>query len=258
METMFNLKNHNSIDDTELLKIELDAFEIRKNADGYRIQVGDEEVNVPSLKSGLEVLHQGTNEIKQHLSESWKELSCISSRISASSGTNRGSINNIIFLHAVKKSADLARRFTQLSKDCKAIEAILDMDISSIEDHFIKHFNAEFIKIQSLHTLVITEIYKQQLIKKYLSVTKQAQISGPWANLDLPIKERVWEWSDGEEEYFGNREDSRKSQQRYNPEDATSESGFYYVWQDRNRDPFLFEDREEESPYPSRRQLSIA
>jgi hypothetical protein len=89
-----------------------------------------------------------------------------------------------------------------------------------------------------------------------MKIRKTAQISGPWANLDLPMKERVWEWdSDGESEYFENRTKARREQTRYNPE--YDKQGFFYVWQDFTRDPYSFEDFKKDSPYKSRHQIAI-
>ena len=106
------------------------------------------------------------------------------------------------------------------------------------------------------------EIYRTKLLKKYAQLHKVAQISGPWANLDLPMKERVWEFDSEEEEYFDTREKQRKEQVRYNPEylgagSSATQQGFFYIWQDRNRDPYLFQNRESDSPYKSRLLMNI-
>jgi len=108
-----------------------------------------------------------------------------------------------------------------------------------------------------MHRLIMSEIYRCLLIDRYLKITKQAQISGPWANLDVPMQERKWEWDDTEEEYFRDRQTSRREQIRYNPENATS-SGFFFVWVDKNRDPYKFEDMATDSPYKSRATMTIA
>lgn len=253
---MFNLKCHKNIDDSELIRLELEAFNIRQHPNGYCLRVGDEDIVLPTLQSCISTIDSAIKELIEHAWDSWKDLTTLGQRIMKGGGSNSGSIDNLIFLNSIRKLYVLCDRFTDLQKHKHTIEHLLDSDIESADDHLIRHFNQEYITIQSLHHLIMDELYRKQLIKKFMIMTKQAQISGPWANLDLPMGERMWEWDSGEEEYFDNRAKSRRSQVRYNPEDATS-NGFFYVWQDLRRDPYRFEDREEEGVYPSRHTLSI-
>ena len=171
-------------------------------------------------------------------------------------GQNSGSLDNLLFLSAVNKSFELSSIFTDLQLITKTIRQLLDTDIASSDDHLIRHFNDDYLRIQCLHRLIMIELYRKHLVNRYMTITKQAQISGPWANLDLPIEERVWEWDEAEDEYFANRQKSRREQIRYNPENQTK-SGFYYVWQDFSRDPYRFEDMKEDSPYKSRHLLTV-
>ena len=87
-----------------------------------------------------------------------------------------------------------------------------------------------------------------------MTLTKEAQISGPWANLDLPMAERVWSWGE-DEEYFDQRSKARKEQVRYNPE--YDKQGYFFVWQDLNRDPYSFDDMKTDSPYKSRHMITL-
>ncbi len=253
---MFNLKSHNTIDDKDLLRSELKIFDITKDPNGYDIIIGDEAVVVKSMSECLELISTALKEIKEHSFECWENLSEFSERIVGSSGQNRGNLDNLLFLHAVKKSISLSSMFSELEPVTQKLKLILDVDIAGVDEHLIKHFNSTYFRIIALHKLIIRELYRQKLIRRYMSLTKQAQISGPWANLDLPMKERVWEWEGEDEEYFDNRTRSRREQIRYNPENATSE-GFYYIWQDLNRSPYLFKDKKEDSPYQSRELLTI-
>jgi len=107
----------------------------------------------------------------------------------------------------------------------------------------------------------MTELYRLKVLDKYRSMEKIASmklagIPGPWANLDLPMKERVWEWNSDEDEFFANREKSRKEQIRYNPEEAENTNGMFYVWQDLTRSPYSYYNRTTESPYKSRLLIS--
>ena len=253
---MFNLKSHRITDDTELLKAELRVFDITNSDNGYDICIGDEALTASTLPECDQLIDLGISELKQHLFETWHELQLVAQKMLREDGQNNGSLDNLLFLNAVKKSFELSSIFTDLKSISKTIRQLLDTDIASSDSQLIQHFNDDYLRIQCLHRLMMIELYRKRLIHRYMTVTKQAQISGPWSNLDLPIEERVWEWDDGEEEYFANRQRSRREQIRYNPENATR-SGFYYVWQDLNRDPYLFTDMEENSPYKSRRLLTV-
>lgn len=253
---MFNLKSHNITDDTELLRAELKAFDIVKSSNGYDICIGDEVLSAPNLSECSQLINLGISELKQNLLESWHDLGNIAQKMLREDGQNTGSLDNLLFLNAVKKTFELSSIFTDLKPITKTIRQLLDTDIASSDGRLILYFNDNHLRIQCLHRLMMIELYRKHLIHRYMTLTKQAQISGPWANLDLPIEERVWEWDEGEDQYFEDRKKSRREQIRYNPENQTK-SGFYYVWQDLTRDPYRFEDMKEDSPYKSRHLLTV-
>ena len=253
---MFNLKSHKITDDTELLKAELRVFDIKSSGNGYDICIGDDLLSAPTLQECSKLIDSGISELKQHLLETWQDLQHIAKKMLREDGQNSGSIDNLLFLNSVKNSFELSSIFSDLKSVSQIIRQLLDTDIASSDNRLILHFNDDYLRIQCLHKMVMIEIYRKQLIRRYMVMTKQAQISGPWANLDLPKEERMWEWDEGEEEYFANRQKSRREQIRYNPENQTK-SGFYYVWQDLNRDPYRFEDMKEDSPYKSRHLLTV-
>lgn len=85
-------------------------------------------------------------------------------------------------------------------------------------------------------------------------------ISGPFANLDLPMLERKFEWSDIAEEMEGRRSDIRK-QHRYRKgfeyyNDPYGRCGDGHYFREIRNEPFSWADRATESPYPSRSLLS--
>lgn len=253
---MFNLKSHKITDDVELLKAEMRAFDITNSSNGYSICIGDEILTAPNLSQCCQLIDSGVSELKQHLFETWHGLQQTAEKMLREDGQNSGSLDNLLFLSAVKKSFELSHIFTDLQSITETIRRLLDTDIASSDGHLIRHFNDDYLRIQCLHRLIMIELYRKHLVNRYMTITKQAQISGPWANLDLPMEERKWEWDEGEEDYFDNRQKSRREQIRYNPENQTK-SGFYYVWQDLNLDPYRFEDMKEDSPYKSRSLLTV-
>jgi len=85
-------------------------------------------------------------------------------------------------------------------------------------------------------------------------------ISGPWANLDLPILERRYPWSDIAEEMTG-RERDKKHQRRYrqgfyNYNDPYGRVGEGHYWREMRNEPFSWTSKNYDSPYPSRHTLS--
>ena len=97
------------------------------------------------------------------------------------------------------------------------------------------------------------EIYRSMLISRYISITKTASISGPWAQLDLPMLERVFPWS-SDEGWFRERTKARQEQTRYRPE--YNLFGIFYSWEELRRAPYRFGSKTD-SVYPSRLQLQI-
>lgn len=253
---MFNIKQHKSNNAVDLILNELGANGIVRNENNtYRLSIGDEKTTVDTLNDCRKFLRKGIAELKDHLRETWDDLSHLADAIIANNGENNPSLDNLLFLNSVKKSFLLSRMFSQLADVSLSIKKLFYVNPNHIDQDLIQKFTHKYLQIRSAHYLVMNETYRLRLINRYMQVTKTAQVSGPWANLDLPMKERVWEWDEGEEEYFGNRDKARKEQIRYNPE--LDKYGFYFVWQDLTRDPYKFEDMKKDSPYKSRHLMSI-
>ncbi len=90
-----------------------------------------------------------------------------------------------------------------------------------------------------------------------LNIKIARSISGPWANLDLPMLERVFPYADIAEEMYGRGRDIRQ-QLRYKKgfefyNDLYGRSGLY--WREMRNEPFSWSDRKDESPYPNRELL---
>jgi hypothetical protein len=83
-------------------------------------------------------------------------------------------------------------------------------------------------------------------------------ISGPWANLDLPMLERVFEWQDIEEEVRGRDKDIRKQRRYRQGLENYNEQGVGegYYWRELRNEPYSWYDRDSESPYPGRSILT--
>lgn len=260
---MFNLKKHSN-KPVNLLEAELILFDIKRTSTGYRLIVGDEQLEVSSLQECSKIIEEGISELKEHLWGLWQKLEHLSTVIANNEAGNRESIDNILFLNNVKKSFSLSSQFDDLGTVSSAIKQLLDIDINSVHNNLIVQFNQTFLSVKLLHRLIMIELYRLKVIRQCgkmgkvsgVGVEKVGSVSGPWANLDLPTQERVWPWDQAEEEYFSNRQKSRREQVRYNPEEAENTNGVFFVWVDQNRSPYRWTDRQIESPYKSRLLVS--
>ena len=252
---MFNLSKHNSENICDILRNELGVLGIERAETGeYRLELGDEHVLAKDLVECKDYLNSAAQELKKHLWDKWDDLLHLSRVLYEQPGGNEGGLANLLFLNNVKKAYLLSSVFSDLKPITLAVKGLFYLDASNLNSELIEKFNMLYLQIRLAHYLVMNEIYRGKVIDKYLQITKVA-ISGPWANLDLPMKERVWEWDEGEDEYFAGRTKARQNQIRYNPE--TDAHGFYFVWNDLTRNPYRYEDRESDSPYKSRHLLSV-
>jgi hypothetical protein len=255
---MFNItKTQITPNETELLLYELRLLGIKPQENRWLLEVGDEQIVLSSLEECKSHINQAIEELKEYIYQCWTDLDRLSIIIVENGAGNHGGLDNLIFLNSVKKSCLLSCNFSDLQPIYDNLRSLFNIDAAEVHEELIAKFNAKYLEIKLLHHLIIKELYRTKLLSRYLKMTKLAQISGPWANLDLPMKERAWEWgADGDEEYFQQRTQARRNQTRYNPEyDA---NGFFYNWQDLTRDPYRFEDMKKDSPYKSRTQLTIA
>jgi len=257
----FNAKHHSTKTDYHLIKNELDRFDIIDNGNGFEIQIGDESATASSLEECADLLTEAIQELKSYSLSKWKELKTISKSICDSKDKNFGNVENVLFLAHVKKSYFLASRFSELSEIKDAILPIFNIDVKEVNQKFVFDFNDTSILVKSLHRLIMREIYRLKLVNRLLCIIdpagqtphkREAQVSGPWANLDLPIEERMWEFEGEDEEYFETRKKIRRQQTRYNPEYV---NGFYYKWDDITRDPYSYYDQD--SPYKTRSYMGI-
>jgi hypothetical protein len=91
-------------------------------------------------------------------------------------------------------------------------------------------------------------------ISKYQIKTAKG-ISGPWARLDLPMEERVFDFGDEiDQRTKGKQKQERYRQglENYNNDGRVGEG---YMWREMRNEPFKWTDRSTEDPYPGRNLL---
>jgi hypothetical protein len=248
---VFNSKDY--ADKTNLILAEMACYNIARDGDGYRLKVGDEEVSCANLSECREYINRALKELKDFIWDKWGSLAQLSESILKSPSHNDRGLDLVYLLANVKKSITLANRFSDLRDVESMLREMCDLDVAQVDPDDAKKFNTLCQQIRVVHHLIMREIYRLKLVDE--ASTKTASIAGPWQNLDLEMDERVWEWDDSEEEYFGERQKEKRDGPRYNPE--YNPQGFYFWFDDKNRDPYLWEDRKDESPYPSHTHTSI-
>lgn len=250
---MFNLKHSSSID--PILVNELEVFDILPLQQGYHIVVGDDTCHVANAQEGLDKIEDGINELREIVWNLWDDLDSLCLVILQNRSYNSSQLDNTMFLRHLKKIYILSQSFSGLSEITNNIRQLFSVDIVHIHGNLIKKFNHVAMKIMLTHYIIMREIYRTKLLRQYMKISKSAQISGPWSNIDLPMAERMWSF-DEDEEYFDQRTKARQEQIRYNPEYT---QGFYYIWPEvGSREPYDFNDMGSDSPYKSRSQIRIA
>ena len=253
----FNLKQQNVHDgpsEFTILKQELRMFDVNHEPGGF-CKVGDELLRTGSLRETQRHVESAVNELRSHIWEGWKGFTALCEDVAQSASHNVGNIDNLFFLLNVKKMFKLSNAFEELDFVQGALHKLFDIDIMAVDSELVAKFNSTCLEIRMLHYLIMYDKYRLTLIQRCLKLKKQAQISGPWANLDLPMAERVWSYEE-DEEYFADRQKARREQTRYNPE-VNPKMGFFYVWQDLATHPYKFGDMKKDSPYKSRHLLTI-
>jgi hypothetical protein len=147
----------------------------------------------------------------------------------------------------------------------KAVNNALSRDIQSFSKEQIYKLPDYKISIDWTHRFITRLIYIRKLLS-YASVGRKhvnkyeiktaRGISGPWSNLDLPMKERCYPFES--EELQGISKDKekqrryRKGFENYNGDGRVSEG---HYWREIRNEPYSWSSRGTDSPYPSRNLL---
>lgn len=171
-----------------------------------------------------------------------------------------------MFIFSLK---DLARFLScfdinNVSKYSKIINECLNRDIKSFSKEQVSFVCDCKISIDWIHRFICRLQYICKLLsfaaigKKNVSkynIKLAAGVSGPWSNLDLPMKERAYPYEDLSSE--GRMRDKqrqrryRKGLENYNKPGV----GEGHYWREIRNQPYSWADRKTDSPYPSRELL---
>ena len=152
------------------------------------------------------------------------------------------------------------------NKAYKSIKVLLNKDYKDFSLEAIRGFPDYKISIDWTIRELCSFSYIQDLLKvinkKDLdesSLIKEASgIQGPWANLDLPMKERAYEFNSIEEQLRVRDKDIRnqrryeKGFRNYNNDGRVGEG---HYWREIRNEPYSWMNRKHEDPYPGRNLL---
>ena len=150
--------------------------------------------------------------------------------------------------------------------DC--LRSSLDRTIDHYAKDVIIAVPSYRITIDWVHRLISSLFYIRKLLRfasqdrsviNNLVVKTAKGVQGPWSNLDLPMLERKWEWDDIEEEVRGRDRDLRKQRRYYAGLLAYNNDGRVgegYYWRELRNEPFSWDNRADDSPYPGRNILT--
>jgi hypothetical protein len=143
----------------------------------------------------------------------------------------------------------------------QAINQCLCKDINQISYNAMCKIIEYKIGLEWVGHIISKNLYIRYLLIEYFRNLKTKHIvakgvHGPFANLDIPMEERIFEWSSISDEIKG-REKQKQNQKRYRNglegyNDPYVNEGF--VWRELKNEPFLW-GKEGENPYPHRNIL---
>lgn len=137
---------------------------------------------------------------------------------------------------------------------CKDVNSFSYKTMSKVIEYKLAIEWISHIIAQNLYIRYLLVTYSSIKLNKSTVIAKG--VHGPFTNLDLPMQERVFEWSSISDEVSG-RERDKEGQNRYTMglegyNDPYVKEGF--VWREIKNEPFLW-GKEGENPYPHRNTL---
>ena len=223
-------------------------------------------VNTCGIIKSIKILNKYIKEQKKVLLSSWEDLEkLLDKKDNEDSLCDTKMVN--LFIHSLKDLSKYLLCFEGMeqSRFFYIIENVLNRDIQSFNKNQINTLPDYKIIIDWTTRLIQRLLYIRKLLifvslgQRGIAknVAKEARgISGPWANLDLPMEERAYPFED--EELTG-RDKDKERQRRYtkgmeNYHEPGVGEGHY--WREIRNEPFSWWDRADEDPYPHRALLN--
>ena len=258
----------------DTIKKELRVYGLEITKDNLcKVHKGSSAFTITIPKT-ISLLHTYIKKNTKLFNDLWEELSNL---ILGSSCTNFIKDTKLInlFINSVKELYSFAQILCINTKKAhgKLGKVGIFLGLSNLLNSDINQINKEMIDIVPEYKIAIDWVFRKNCQLSYIvnllkalikdcengKVKTARGISGPWANLDLPMKERAFEWADIDDEVRGREQDKqkqfryRKGLEEYNNDGRVGEG---HYWREIRNEPFSWYDRATESPYPSRSLLS--
>jgi hypothetical protein len=173
-----------------------------------------------------------------------------------------------LFIFSLKDLSKFLMCFDDMenSEFSQIIDNSLSKDISSFSKEQISKLPDYKISVDWTHRLIGRLMYVVKLLSyvlmgadriSALDIKEARGVSGPWSRLDLPMEERKYPFEQIEMDKITQ---DKQHQRRYTNSLATYNNdgrvGNGYYWREIRNEPFSWDKRGEEDPYPSRHTLS--
>ena len=222
-----------------------------------------------TIKAAIQFVNIQIKENKKLFSELWSDAASLLSTASTElKYVSEPSVN--LFVYSLEGLGQLLSCFNDLENTelSKAINIALQKDINNFDNNQINKLPNYKISIDWIHRLISHLIYLRSLLQfasygprnvNSIKIKTARSVSGPWANLDLGMRERVYGWWEEADNFRGRDRDIRnqarykKGLQAYNNNGSVGEG---HYWREQRNEPFSWYDRNEEDPYPHRYTLT--
>jgi len=191
----------------------------------------------------------------------WADLSSTLEEVCEKKSHPPEGVENIFVysLQDLKRMLHLYPSMPDFNRIEKTISSALSKDINSFSYRIMSKVIEFKLAIDWVSHILKRNTYICSLIgytyslKRQSKQTNAAGVGGPFSNLDLPMAERVYEWSEIDEDIRG-RDSDLKGQRRYKMglegyNDLWPQEGF--VWRELKNEPYLW-GKEGESSYPGK------
>lgn len=253
----------------EIAKKELALLGFVISNDQIHIVADDGSERVSDIRSTVAMLSSEIKENKNLLAELLIQIrECLAAHTVEEPVKDSDLIK--IFIASIQNIGKFIDMFEQLdgSSVKKAVREALRKDCLSFSNQQMNKICDLQISLHWVHRLICRLRYARKLLLFYTKgdegVTGKElklarSVSGPWANLDLPMRERAWDWSEEEPNLRDRREDIRRQRrykkglENYNNDGRVGEG---HYWREIANEPYSFWDRDHDSPYKTRTMLS--
>ena len=223
-------------------------------------------VNIHGIIKSIKILNKYIKDQKEILLSLWQKLESLLEQTNSNNLLCDPKMINL-FIHSLKDLSKYLLCFEGMenSRFFYVIENALSRDIKSFNKNQVKNLPDYKITIDWTTRLIQRLLYIRKLLifvslgQRGIAknIAKEARgISGPWANLDLPMEERSYPFEDDE---LQGRDKDKERQRRYTKSLENYNKpgvGEGHYWREIRNEPFSWYDRTDEDPYPHRDFLS--